>query len=98
MNDPLLEKREKREKMTMKSPKAQAETTDNSSLPAAIQEDWVMKAKPTSSWKFLLGANIFKGYQLDFVEKKGETITVAVQSGKKCSFKIGEFKGRYFKT
>ncbi len=62
------------------------------------QDDWIMKAKPTPYWKFLLGANLFKVYQLDFVEKKGSCITVAVQSGKRCSFRIGEFSGKYIKT
>ena len=57
-----------------------------------------MKAKHTPYWKFLLGANLFKSYQLDFVEKKGDQITVAVQSGKVCTFRIGEFKGKYILT
>jgi hypothetical protein len=74
-------------------------TNDPSTMPPLVPaEDWIMKAKQTPYWKFLLGANLFKSYQLDFVEKKGDQITVAVQSGKTCTFRIGEFKGKYIKT
>lgn len=66
--------------------------------PPVPTQDWIMKAKHTPYWKFLLGANLFKSYQLDFVEKKGDQITVAVQSGKVCTFRIGEFKGKYILT
>jgi TM2 domain-containing membrane protein YozV len=73
--------------------------TDSSTIPSyAPAQDWVMKAKPTPYWKFLLGANLFKFAQLNYVEKKGDIITVAVQSGKVCNFRIGEFKGKYVKT
>lgn len=69
------------------------------SLPSSANEaDWLMQAKPTPSWKFILGANLAKSYQLNFVEKRGDYITVAVLSGKKCVFKLGEFNGKYYKT
>jgi TM2 domain-containing membrane protein YozV len=67
------------------------------SLPQS-EQDWIMKAKPTPYWKFLLGANPIKSYQLDAVEKKGDCIVVTVQSGKQGTFRIGEFKGKYIKT
>ncbi len=57
-----------------------------------------MKASPGSFWKFFLGTNFFKRCQLDFVEKKGDTITVAVRSGKRCCFRIGEFSVKYMRT
>jgi TM2 domain-containing membrane protein YozV len=60
--------------------------------------DWIMRAKPTPYWKFILGMNLFKGYQLDFVEKKGDNIVVAVQSGKHCAFRTGEFSAKIYKT
>jgi len=74
-------------------------TSVSSIMPPPVPaQDWLMKAKQTPYWKFLLGANLFKSYQLDYVEKKGDQITVAVQSGKTCTFRIGEFKGKYIKT
>ena len=73
------------------------ETTNNSSCSSSAQ-NWIMKAKPTPYWKFILGANIFKGYQLDFAKREGDMITIAVQSGKTYSFRIGEFKGEHTKT
>jgi hypothetical protein len=62
------------------------------------EEYWTMQAKPTAYWKFVLGANLFKGYQLDFVERRGNTIRVRVQSGKEVEFTVGEFKGEYVRT
>ena len=68
---------------------------DQSIPSAGTDMDWIMKTNPTPYWKFILGANLFKAYQLDYVEKKGDVITVAMQSGKRCSFQVGEFKGSY---
>lgn len=62
------------------------------------QDDWIMQTKPTPYWKFLLEMNLFKAYQLDYVEKKGNTITVGVKNGKTYSFRIGEFQGSHFKS
>lgn len=65
--------------------------------PLVPAHDWIMRAKHTPFWKFLLGANPIKSYQLDYVEKKGDLLTVVVRSGKKCSFSIGEFNCNYVK-
>lgn len=60
--------------------------------------EWRLQAKPTPYWKFLLGANFFKRYQLDYIEKRGDELTVAVLSGKAVTFAIGHFKASIFKT
>ncbi len=67
-------------------------------LPGLDLNSWTMKTKDTPFWKFLLGMNVFKSYQLDCVEKRGDVLTVRVLSGKTCTFKIGEFKAKYIKT
>lgn len=60
--------------------------------------DWFMQAKPTPYWKFFVGMNFFKAYQLDTIEKKGDLITIRVQSGKTCTFRVGEFKAVHDKN
>lgn len=60
--------------------------------------DWIMKTKETPFWKFLLGMNVMKSYQLDYVEKQGDYVTVAVLSGKQCRFRIGEFEVKFAKS
>lgn len=60
--------------------------------------DWIMKTKETPFWKFLLGMNVMKSYQLDYVEKKGDFITVTVLSGKQCRYRIGEFEAKFIRS
>ncbi len=59
---------------------------------ATVSEDWIMQTKDTPYWKFILGANLFKKYQLDCIEKKGDVITARVRSGKEVSGKVDELE------
>ncbi len=38
--------------------------------PTSLTTDWMMKTKKTAWWRFLLGQNLMKKNQLDYVEKK----------------------------
>jgi hypothetical protein len=64
----------------------------------STDSDWTMKTKETPFWKFLLGMNVMKSYQLDCVERKGDIVTVTVLSGKQCKFRSGEFEVKFIKS
>lgn len=75
---------------------ASAATAASAETNASV--DWVMQTKPTPYWKFFLGMNFFKAYQLDYIEKKGDLIIIRVLSGKTYTFRIGEFKAVHDKN
>ena len=61
-------------------------------------KNWTMQTKPTAYWKFLLGANLFKKYQLDKIERTGDTIYVRVLSGNEQHFEIEDLNAKFNKT
>ena len=61
-------------------------------------ERWIMETKKIPYWKFIFGANFFKKYQLDRVERDGNIIRVKVLNGNEYSFEVGNFKANFIKT
>lgn len=56
--------------------------------------DWHIEPPKIPRWKFFLHI-VYKANQLDYIQRRGNTLTVAVNSGKVRIFDIGELSVTY---
>ena len=77
---------------------ASSQNQYSQSTAPASEEEWLFKTKPVSAFKLFLGANLFKSFQLDYAERKGDTVTVVVRSGKRVDLRYGAFNAKISKS
>lgn len=60
--------------------------------------DWHIEPPKIPRWKFFASMNNYKSNQLDYIQRRGNTLTVAVNSGKVRIFDVGELSVTYSMT